>query len=499
MQLSSLVPPEVEPVATQLLTSVLQPNLTEDKEQTKRRAEQAAQAIQPVMVSVKQDEVIVEAGEQITQADFVLLDHFGLSRRGINWSGLIGFGCLVTGSLVVFWFVERRVYPRLRRRDHVLLLLLSVSTPLLVIVGVPYTDLPAIGLLVGSFYSPALGVTVVSLLTGLVTFSMEVSREYLLAGAVASLLGAWMAGRMRSREELAWLGSAVGITQGGLYLLLNLIPSPVISAVWYTVLQEAALSALAGLSWSIVALGVDPFLKRIFDIVTPTQLAQLSTPIHPLIELLIFEAPGTFQQTLFVVILAEAAAIVLGSPVELVRSGAMYHDIGKLYNPQGFIENQIGESSSFQTSNDPWKNAQMLKKQITEGLLMARENRLPKVIQAFIPEHKGTILLADLYQQAQQQSDQPVPESDFRYDGPIPQSRETGIVMLADACGTALLSLSDASPEEALSVILQIIENLWQDGQLAGSGLKYTELSKVATIFVQEWKKTISTRIELPL
>lgn len=177
----------------------------------------------------------------------------------------------------------------------------------------------------------------------------------------------------------------------------------------------------------------------------------------------------------------------------------MYHNVGKLYNPLGFSENQIGESISFHTSNDPWKNAQVLKKQITEGLVMARENKLPRVIQAFIPEHKGTILLTDLYQQAQQQSAQPVLESDFRYDGPIPQSRETGIVMLADACGAALLSLSDASPEEALSAVIQIIEDLWQDGQLAASGLKYTEMSKVADSFVQEWKKTISTRIELPL
>jgi putative nucleotidyltransferase with HDIG domain len=499
MQLSSLVPPEAEPITTQLLTSILQPNLIEDKEETKRRAEQAAQAVEPVMVSVQKDEVIVYAEEQISQADFVLLDHFKLSRREINWQGLIGFGSLVSGGLVIFWLVEQRVHPRLRRRDHVLLWLLTLSTPLLVIFSVPYTDLPAIGLLVGSFYSPALGVTVISLLTGLVTLGMEVSWEYLLVGAAAGLLGAWMAGRMRSREELAWLGGAVGITQGGLYLLLNLIPSAAVGAVWYTVLQEAAVSALAGLSWSIVALGVDPFLKRIFDIVTPTQLAQLSTPIHPLIELLIFEAPGTFQQTLFVVVLAEAAAIVLGSPIELVRAGAMYHDIGKLYNPQGFIENQIDKSSSYHTSNDPWKNAKILKKQITEGLVMARENKLPKVIQAFISEHKGTILLADLYQQAQQQSDQPVPESDFRYDGPIPQSRETGIVMLADACGAALLSLSDASLQEALSAVIQIIEDLWQDGQLAASGLKYTEMSKIADSFVQEWKKTISTRIELPL
>jgi hypothetical protein len=499
MQVSTLVPPEAESFATRLLLGVLQPNLTEDKEETKRRAEQVAQAVQPEIVSIRRGEVIVYAGREITQADFVLLDHFGLSSREINWRGLVGFGGLVTGAVGIFWLVERRVHPTLRQRDHILVLLLSLSTPMLGLLGVPYTDLPAIGLLIGSFYSPALGVTVVSLLTALVTFSMEVSWEYLLAGAAAGLLGAWIAGRMLSREELALLGFVVGLTQGGVYLVLNLILNGAVGSVWYTVLQEAALYALAGLLWSIVAFGISPYLESIFDIVRRTHLAQLSTPIHPLVERLISEAPGTFQQTMFAAALAEAAAIALGSNVELVRAGAIYRDIGKLYEPSGFIENNTDSHNKHDMHNDPWKSAEIIKKHISEGLVMASGSRLPSVIQAFILEHHGTMLMADLYEQAQQQSDQPVPESDFRYDGPIPQSRETAIVMLVDACGAALQTLNDASPEKALSVVYQILEDLWQDGQLADSGLKQTEMDKLASIFVQEWEKTISSRIELPL
>ncbi|HEY9675664.1 MAG TPA: HD family phosphohydrolase [Waterburya sp.] len=502
MQLNTLVPPEAEPFATKLLASVLQPNLIEDKEETKHIAEQAAQSVQPVMVSVQQGEIIVYAGEEISQSDFVLLDHFNLSRRGINWYGLVGFSGLVTGGLVIFWLTERRVHPRLRRRDHILLGLLTISTPLLVMFNIPYTDLPAIGLLVGSFYSPALGVTVVGLLTGLVTLGMEVSREYLLAGAAAGLLGAWMAGRMRSREELAWLGGVVGITQGGVYLLLTLLPSAAVSSVWYAVLQQAAVCGLAGLSWSIVALGISPYLERLFDLITPIRLAELSNPNRPLLKKLATEAPGTFQHTLFVASLAEAAAREVHCNVELVRAGTLYHDIGKMHDPLGFIENQMGGPNKHDEINDPWKSAEIIKKHVSEGLAMARKHQLPKAIRDFIPEHQGTLLISYFYFQAKQKAEEegnpPVDEQDFRYDGPVPQSRETGIVMLADACEAALRSLKDVTPETALGMIHKIMKARWQDNQLVDSGLTREELSTIAEVFVRVWQQCNHKRIAYP-
>jgi hypothetical protein len=377
-----------------------------------------------------------------------------------------------------------------------------VSTPLLGIFGIPYTDLPAIGLLVGSFYSPALGATVVSLLTGLVTFSIESGWEYLLAGATAGLVGACMAGRMRSREELAFLGCAVGLTQGSVYLILNLVVSSAVGAIWYTVFQEAALYGFAGLCWSIVALGISPYLERVFDLVTPIRLAELSNPNRPLLKRLATEAPGTFQHTLFVASLAEAAARELHCNVELVRAGTLYHDIGKMHDPLGFIENQMGGPNKHDEINHPWQSAEIIKKHVSAGLVMARKHQLPKAIRDFIPEHQGTLLISYFYFQAKQQADQeggsPVQESDFRYDGPIPQSKETGIVMLADACEAALRSLKDATPEIALSMINKILKARWQDNQLLDSGLTREDLSTIAEVFVKVWQQCNHQRIAYP-
>jgi len=502
VQVSSLIPAEAQPLAVELLTHHLKPNLIEDTEQTKRRAEQAARSVEPVMVTAQKGEVIVEAGEEITQADFVLLDYYGLSRREINWMALIGFGGLVTGAVGIFWVVERRVHPPLRRRDHILVLLLSLSTPILALLGGQYNSLPAIGLLVGSFYGSSLGATVVTLLTGLVTFSMEASWEFLIAGGTGGLVGALLAGRMRSREELALLGGIVGLTQGSVNLVLNLILSASAGTIWYAVLPGAALYGVSGLAWSIVALGLSPYLERLFDLVTPIRLAELSNPNRSLLKRLATEAPGTFQHTLFVASLAEAAARELHCNVELVRAGTLYHDIGKMHDPLGFIENQMGGPNKHDQINDPWKSATIIKKHVSEGLVMARKHQLPKAIRDFIPEHQGKLLISYFYFQAKQRAQEDgkasVDEADFRYDGPIPQSRETGIVMLADACEAALRSLKDVTPDTALITVKKILKARWQDNQLVDSGLTREELSTVAEVFVKVWQQCNHQRIAYP-
>ncbi len=512
LQVQSL-PNAAEAIASDLLTSLLQPNLIQDATQTEARAEQAAQDIQPVMVSISRGEKIVQAGDTIGSKEFALLDHFSLSRRGIDWFGLVGFGALVSGSVVIVWFVKRRFHPSLRRRDGVLLWLLSLSTPLLVALQVPSVNLPTIGLLVGGFYGAPLGLTVAGLLALLVGVGMEVTWSTLIASATTGLLCGWLGGRLRSREELAWLGVGVGVLQGLIYLVLNVASG----IAWYTLLSASGIQALLGLAWVIVALGISPYLEQVFDLVTTIRLVELANPNRPLLKRLASEAPGTFQHTLFVATLAEAAARDLGGNVELVRTGTLYHDIGKMHDPQGFIENQMGAPNKHDLIDNPWISAEIIKKHVTEGIVMARKARLPRAVRAFIPEHQGTMLIAYFYHQAQQQVEHQLNEhqsneqqlnsdgntlslndADFRYDGPIPQSRETGIVMLADSCEAALRSLKDATPEEALAMINKILRARWQDQQLAQSGLTRSEMTEIATIFVRVWQQFNHQRIAYP-
>jgi cyclic-di-AMP phosphodiesterase PgpH len=259
---------------------------------------------------------------------------------------------------------------------------------------------------------------------------------------------------------------------------------------------------LGGVLWCVIAIGLSPYLERVFDLAPTVRLLELANPNRPLLKRLAAETPGTFQHTLFVANLAEAAARALNCNVELVRTGTLYHDIGKMHDPQGFIENQMGGSNKHDLIDDPWVSAEIIRKHVTLGLKMAQKARLPKAVQAFIPEHQGTMTIAYFYYKAMEKAKQTpnltVQEADFRYAGPAPQSRETGIVMLADACEAALRSIKDTNLDIAHNMIQKILRARWQEGQLAHSGLSREDVDAIAQVFVQVWQQSNHQRIAYP-
>lgn len=500
------VPLTSQNLGTRILTQILEPNLVQDPEETKRLAAQAAEGVEEVVVpGVRRGDVIVKVGENITEDQLVLLDHFKKSQREPNWRGLGQLGLLVLGEVGLFLLLERYLGLRLRRRDRVLVTLLVLSVPLLILVPELATgSLAAVGLLLGCFYGPVLGTVTIGLIAltlpfGISGLAVTVFAPHVTGGLVAAAL----AGRMRSREELALTGIGVGLIQGGVHLILNLALSSAAGSLWYTLLLSAGYYALLGLAWCTLAIGLSPYLERLFDLVPPIRLAELANPNRPLLQRLACETPGTFQHTLLVATLAEAAARAVNGNVELIRTGTLYHDIGKMHDPQGFIENQMGGPNKHDLLNDPWKSAEIIKKHVSEGTVMARRHQLPKAVRAFIPEHQGTMLISYFYHQAQQLAAQDperyqVNEADFRYDGPRPQSRETGIVMLADSCEAALRSLKDATPDEALTMVRKIIRARIQDEQLVDSGLSRDDLLTIAKVFVQIWQQFHHQRIPYP-
>jgi cyclic-di-AMP phosphodiesterase PgpH len=504
LHVQNSVPKDAETLASKILLDVLKPNLKRDELRTQLLSAKAASVVKPVIETVKQGQVIVYKGDKVTAWHFEVLEHYHLIRREINWLGLTQLVVAVVGGIGIFTVTEQRIKYRFRQKDRLLVLLLTLSVPLSLTMGLPYATWSAVGLLLGSFYGTRLGITVIGLLSIVTPVSLDISKVAVLAGAAGGILASFMAQRLHSREELALLSVASALTEGGLYLILRFALSAAFGFFpYYTVLYNAGFLTLSSLVWCIVALGLSPYLEKFFDLVTPIRLAELANPNRPLLKRLATETPGTFQHTLFVATLAEAAAKQLGCNVELVRAGTLYHDIGKMHDPMSFIENQMGKPNKHDTEiKDPWKSAEIIKKHVTEGLVMARKHSLPSSIQAFIPEHQGTMQIAYFYHQAQQMAQEDpsikVDEADFRYEGPIPQSRETGIVMLADSCEAALRSLRDATPEQALVMLKNILRARWQDNQLVDSGLTREELTQIAEIFVQVWQQFHHKRIAYP-
>jgi putative nucleotidyltransferase with HDIG domain len=173
-----------------------------------------------------------------------------------------------------------------------------------------------------------------------------------------------------------------------------------------------------------------------------------------------------------------------------------------MHDPLGFIENQMGGPNKHDEINDPYISLEIIKKHVSEGLVMARRYGLPQVVRDFIPEHQGQMLISYFYVQAKEMAekagDPPVNEEEFRYPGPIPQSRETAIVMLADSSEAALRSLKDANPEMAMAMVNRIFKARWRDNQLQDSGLKYEELPIIADVFVRVWQQFHHQRIVYP-
>ena len=491
---------ELQALVYQWLQQVLIPNVEVDPQRTEQRIRAELEKVEPVLISVAENQVIVRADQVITPEIFLILDHFGLTQRGINVWGLVGVAGVMGLGLAVFVPLQQRLRPGLRRRDRVLILIVSLTAPLLAaLFKLEFSSLPAVGLLLGSFYGAGLGLVVVvgqALFLPLVSPVNLLTLVPLLSGSVVASA---LAGRSRSREELALLGGGAAAVQMLAYGAVSLATTGGID------LLAMALAGGTSLGWSIVALGASPYLERLFDLATPIRLIELSNPNRTLLRRLAAEAPGTFQHTLLVATLAERAAQKLNLNVELVRTGTLYHDIGKMLQARYFIENQMGSLNPHTQLDDPYRSAQIIKAHVSDGLRLAKQYNLPTAVQAFIPEHQGTILIAYFYHQAQMKAGgQPVPEEPFRYDGPIPQSKETGVVMMADACEAALrsMTLSDGfGPdvvERAKAVVRKIAQARWQDGQLVDSGLTLEDLEVVADAFVEVWRESNHERIPYP-
>ena len=173
-----------------------------------------------------------------------------------------------------------------------------------------------------------------------------------------------------------------------------------------------------------------------------------------------------------------------------------------MHDPLGFIENQMGGPNKHDEIDDPWVSAEIIRKHVTEGISRWRKNTVcPRQFAILFPEHQGTLLIAYFYYQAKQKAEEEgtmVSEDDFRYIGPVPQSRETGILMLADGCEAALRSMRDATPKQAIATLHKIFKSRWQDRQLVDSGLNYDELPIIAEVFVRVWQQFNHKRIVYP-
>ena len=447
-------------------------------------------------IEVKAGEVITVKGEVISQRAYDVLDAFGLiSRRPATGLFLVRWveASIAAGLMLL---ICRRWRTDLEIPQALLLLgTLAVVQGCKLWFGASVSALAVLvppSLLLAEGLGAASGLAWLSLATFLWPIPLNsVGTARLLLAAAVAVVGVLLAGRQRSRAEM--LQNAVLLTVAALLVEAALIQL-MGGSVGGELLSEGIL--MGGLL--LLALLISPTVERLFGMITRSRLLELCDLQRPLLRKLSSEAPGTFEHTLMICGLAEEGVRAIGGDVDLVRTGALYHDVGKLHAPQWFIENQQGDNPHDHL-DDPWRSAEILQAHVDEGIKMARRYGLPQPVADFIPEHQGTLRMGYFWHRAREQnpnaSDRP-----FRYRGPKPQSKESAVMMLADGCEAALRAMPPETDEaQACDGVRRIIHSRRHDGQLDESGLGTGEIELVVRAFVKVWRRMRHRRIPYPI
>jgi hypothetical protein len=233
----------------------------------------------------------------------------------------------------------------------------------------------------------------------------------------------------------------------------------------------------------VLTYGLLVFFEKLFNITTDLTLLELSNFDRPLLRDLSRKAPGTFNHSVTMGTIAEAAAEKIGANTLLARVGAYYHDIGKLISPQNFVENQLTEDNIHEDVH-PQESVEIIKKHVEEGINLGKQHNLPEEVINFIPMHHGTMVMKYFYEKAKEKFDDEIIDAEeYKYSGPIPDSKETAIVMLADGCESAVRSIKDPDQEKIENVVDNIVNTRIESGQLNNSPLTISDIDKIKESF----------------
>jgi putative nucleotidyltransferase with HDIG domain len=306
-------------------------------------------------------------------------------------------------------------------------------------------------------------------------------------------------GRVRTRSKLL----VVGLIGAAVALLTTLGIGTLTGHAWSPLLL---LQALRFATWAVIAGSLMtcmlPLIERWFGVQTDLSLMELGDPAHPLLQELVRRAPGTYNHSITVASLAEAAAERIGARGLLVRVGAYYHDIGKMLKPGYFIENQ-GHGDNRHESLVPAMSTLVIIAHVKDGADLARQHHLPEPMIDFIQQHHGTTLVEYFYRRASEQSEADpggaeVDESSFRYPGPKPQTKESGVLMLADAVESASRVLAEPTPSRIESLVHELTMKRLMDGQFDECGLTLKEVHDIGESLVKSLTAVYHGRVKYP-
>ncbi|HEY7114171.1 MAG TPA: HDIG domain-containing metalloprotein [Thermoanaerobaculia bacterium] len=504
------------------LAATMRPNLTQNAAITAERRAEAARSVETVLTKIPRGKVIVRKGDEITPRAAQWID---VARASVadpsSWLKVAGTLLVQIGAAVVFWLDARRQRRRRRERAPEVVYGAVLATGILFALltrgvfaitqtlssslegaswashgyyAIPFAAGPIVASLVAGMGPALLFAAVNALGAGLLLGQSFPFAFFALAG---SLAGVFSLGKVRSRGVLLAMGAIVGAA--------NLVSVAAISLLgaeprgwdfWGDVVGGIAGGWIVAMLVAVIL----PIFEHLFHVTTDIRLLELSNQNLPLLRTLALEAPGTYQHSLVLGTLAEAAAEAIGADAMLARVAGYYHDIGKIRMPEYFIENQP-KGVNRHDKLEPSMSALIIASHVREGAEMGRKARLPEPILAAIREHHGTKKIHYFYQKALTRTDPaqgPVRDTDYRHSGPRPTTRVNGILMICDAVEAASRTLIDPTPAKIRTMIQTIVDDCLRDGQFDDCDLTMRDLA----VIVDTLERTVSTvyhhRIDYP-
>jgi hypothetical protein len=503
-------------VVVNLAKAIIHPNLFFNKSETEERKQQARQQVKPVFFQIKKGEMIIREGERVKE------DQLAKYRALINLRRHHALPFIIPGliflSALVLYLTRsyiKKFRPTLDNKQLQLLVVIIVGTLLVtklfvfianILSGATpdissqayYYAIPfaAGALLVALLVDAQMGVLFAVVVATFAGLQLRYEFNFFLLSLLGGVGAVYGVTKQQSRTAILRAGLLVSGINVAIIIPFNLIKGKPFSL---DMLYECLGGMAGGLIVATIASAALPFLESLFKITTDMRLLELSNLNQPVLKQLALEAPGTYHHSIIVGSLAEAAAEAISANPLLSRIGAYYHDIGKINKAEYFIENHPEADVKHQKLS-PNMSGLIVISHVKDGLELANQYKLPPTIGDVIWQHHGTSLMRYFYHKAKEHETplQTVNENDYRYSGPKPQTKEIGIIMLADAVEATSRSLTDPTPPRLRSMVKRVMNEIYHDGQLDECDLTLKDLSQIAESFVRILTSVFHTRIDYP-
>jgi putative nucleotidyltransferase with HDIG domain len=489
-------------ISSEIATSLLLPSLFLNEEDTEKRRQEAIASVDDVIRIIQKGQIIIRKGDVVTSEDIANLNALGLKNPKINFSNITGIILITAICLLVVFLYLNYFYPDIYVNVNKLILLAIISIFVVLLAKIAsqasgyLMPIASASMLIAISLNPNIAILLTVILSLLIGFIPGGGLNYVLVSIISGIVAIYSIRKATQRSSLTRAGLIIAgvniITISALGLINN--------EGYYLILQNNLWGILNGFLAIILTIGILPFLESYFDITTSFKLMELSNPNQPLLKKMILEAPGTYHHSIVVGNLSETASEEIGGNGLLARVGAIYHDIGKIKRPYFFTENQEAYKN-IHDEMEPSLSALVIASHVKEGIELAKKSKLTKDIIDIIAQHHGTNLITYFFHRAlkeNESSNDSVAEENYRYSGPKPQTKEAGIILLADSLEAATRSLTNPTPTRIKTLVKEIIQKNLENGQLEECDLTLKDLDKIGDSFSRILTGMFHNRVEYP-